>query len=183
MAEFIFSRRLLSHILTIFLPTISLCLVSFCTSQFRVWLQYICFLSGYQLIYKFIIQPSHFNTALTMNVTTLLVLTTLFISTSNSLPTTSYVKMIDIWFIVTFMMPFLEITVQTLLSIMSNDEEKDDVQVFLNKALNEALRNERRERMTKMLKAMAQIVLPGFYILFSTIFFFIGNLTFDDMTI
>ena len=81
------------------------------------------------------------------------------------------------------MMPFLEITVQTLLSIMSNDEEKDDVQVFLNKALNEALRNERRERMTKMLKAMAQIVLPGFYILFSTIFFFIGNLTFDDMTI
>ena len=81
------------------------------------------------------------------------------------------------------MMPFLEITVQTLLSIMSNDEEKDDVQVFLNKALNEALRNERRERMTKMLKAMAQIVLPGFYILFSTIFFLIGNLTFDDMTI
>ena len=41
MAEFIFSRRLLSHILTIFLPTISLCLVSFCTSQFRVRLQYL----------------------------------------------------------------------------------------------------------------------------------------------
>ena len=184
-AEFIFSRRLLSHILTIFLPTISLCLVSFCTSQFRVRLQCICFLFGYQRVFKFIIQPSHFNTALTMNVTTLLVLTTLFISTSNSLPTTSYVKMIDIWFIATFMMPFLEITVQTLISIMSNNEGKDDVHVFLTKALNEALqlRNERREAITKILQIIAQFVLPGFYILFSIIFFLIGSLTYEDMNI
>ena len=34
--EFIFSRRLLNQILTVFLPSISLVIVSFCTSFFKV---------------------------------------------------------------------------------------------------------------------------------------------------
>ena len=34
--EFIFSRRLLNQILTVFMPTIALVIVSFCTSFFKV---------------------------------------------------------------------------------------------------------------------------------------------------
>ena len=47
-----------------------------------------------------------------VNVTTLLVLTTLFISVSDGLPRTSYVKLIDAWLIVCLMVPFVEIILQ-----------------------------------------------------------------------
>ena len=34
--EFIFSRRLLTHILTVFMPSMSICIVAFCTGYFKV---------------------------------------------------------------------------------------------------------------------------------------------------
>ena len=37
--DFIFSRRLLNQILTVFLPTIAIVVVSFCTSLFKVCFQ------------------------------------------------------------------------------------------------------------------------------------------------
>jgi hypothetical protein len=42
-------------------------------------------------------QPAYFEAIVTVNLTSLLVLTTLFISVSNSLPRTAYIKLIDIW--------------------------------------------------------------------------------------
>ena len=53
-----------------------------------------------------------------MNVTTLLVLTTLFISVSNSLPKTSYIKMIEIYLLFSLSMPFSEVLLITLLDLM-----------------------------------------------------------------
>ena len=35
--DFIFSRRLLNQVLTLFMPTIAIVIVSFCTSLFKVW--------------------------------------------------------------------------------------------------------------------------------------------------
>ena len=44
-------------------------------------------------------QETEFEAIVTVNVTLLLVLTTLFIGISNSLPKTAYIKVIDIWLI------------------------------------------------------------------------------------
>ena len=46
-----------------------------------------------------LIQETEFEAIVTVNVTLLLVLTTLFIGISNSLPKTAYIKVIDIWLI------------------------------------------------------------------------------------
>ena len=50
-----------------------------------------------------------FEAVVTVNLTSLLVLTTLFISVSKSLPPTAYVKMIDIWLIFSQLIPFAEV--------------------------------------------------------------------------
>ena len=39
--DFILSRRLLNQVLTVFMPTIAIVIVSFCTSLFKVCLQYL----------------------------------------------------------------------------------------------------------------------------------------------
>ena len=44
-------------------------------------------------------QDFFFEAIVTVNLTSLLVLTTLFISVSGSLPQTAYVKMVDLWLI------------------------------------------------------------------------------------
>ena len=61
-----------------------------------------------------------------MNVTTLLVLATLFISISNALPRTSYVKLIDIYLIFNLIIPFVEIILQTSLNLLEEDQEDRD---------------------------------------------------------
>ena len=55
---------------------------------------------------------------MTVNVTTLLVLTTLFISVSNSLPKTAYIKMIETFLIFSLFMPFIEVLLHTALDIL-----------------------------------------------------------------
>ncbi len=86
-----FGRRILSTILTTYLPTFLICLVSFATNYFKGFF---------------------FEAIVTVNLTSLLVLTTLFISVSNSLPETSYIKMIDIWLLVCLFVPFSEVLLQ-----------------------------------------------------------------------
>ena len=44
-----------------------------------------------------------------VNLTVMLVLATMFISVSENLPKTSYIKMIDIWLIFNLMIPFFEV--------------------------------------------------------------------------
>ena len=45
----------------------------------------------------------------TVNLTVMLVLATMFISVSENLPKTSYIKMVDIWLIFNLMIPFFEV--------------------------------------------------------------------------
>ena len=53
-----------------------------------------------------------------MNLTSLLVLTTLFISVSSSLPQTAYVKMVDVWLIFNLLLPFIEVLVHTYMDTL-----------------------------------------------------------------
>ena len=55
---------------------------------------------------------------ITVNLTSLLVLTTLFIGISKSLPETSYVKLIDVWLIFGLLIPFLQVMLLTALDRM-----------------------------------------------------------------
>ena len=60
----------------------------------------------------------------TVNLTALLVLTTLFISVSATLPTTSYVKMVDIWLIFALLIPFVEVLLHTWMETCQVDDDR-----------------------------------------------------------
>ena len=60
----------------------------------------------------------------TVNLTALLVLVTLFISVSQSLPQTAYIKMVDIWLIFSQVVPFVEVLVHTWIDMMRTEGEE-----------------------------------------------------------
>ena len=66
-----------------------------------------------------------FEAVVTVNLTALLVLTTLFISVSQSLPPTAYVKMIDVWLIFTQMIPFMEVLLHTWMDSHRVSEDRE----------------------------------------------------------
>ncbi len=84
----VFQRRVLSALLSNYFPTFLICLIAYSTNYY---------------------DPFYFEAIVTVNLTSLLCLTTIFINVSTSLPTTSYIKMIDIWFIFCMMFPFFEV--------------------------------------------------------------------------
>merc|ERR1712130_682005 len=63
-------------------------------------------------------KPFFFEAIITVNLTVMLVLTTMFISVSNALPKTSYVKMIDIWLLFNLTIPFAEVLLQTYIEYL-----------------------------------------------------------------
>ena len=97
-------RRLTNAVLTIYLPTILLLIIVYATNFFKDFF---------------------FEAVVTVNLTSLLVLTTLFISVSGSLPTTSYVKMVDIWLIFAQMVPFVEVLLHTWMDTCRIDAERE----------------------------------------------------------
>ena len=105
--EIIFKRRLTNELLTTYLPSLLLLLMSYATSYFK---------------------PFYFEAAVTVNLSILLVTTTLFIrwrkktllmdrtqhnlflSVMEKLPATSYVRLVDIWLIFGQLYPFIQET-------------------------------------------------------------------------
>ena len=81
-------RKVLSEMLTTFLPSLLLLMITFATTFFK---------------------PFFFEAALTVNLTNMLVMTTIFISVMEKLPLTSYPKMIDYWLIICQLVPFSEV--------------------------------------------------------------------------
>ncbi|XP_023330915.1 glutamate-gated chloride channel alpha [Eurytemora carolleeae] len=95
-------RRIINEILTTFLPSFLLIVIVYTTNFFK---------------------PFFFEALVTVNLTALLVLTTLFISVSGSLPPTAYVKMIDIWLIFAQMIPFFEVLLHTYMDSKRKEQE------------------------------------------------------------
>ena len=54
----------------------------------------------------------------------MLVIASLFVSTSASLPRTSYFKMIDIWMIFCFLLPFFEVILHTIVEYCDEDDKE-----------------------------------------------------------
>ena len=87
------SRRIINELLTTYLPTVFILAIVYATNFFK---------------------PFFFEAVVTVNLTSQLVLTTLFISVSKSLPPTAYVKLIDVWLIFSQLIPFAEVVIQTV---------------------------------------------------------------------
>ena len=99
--QIVFKRRLTNEILTTYLPTVLLLLIVFSTTKFK---------------------PFFFEAALMVNLTVMLVITTLFISVMEKLPSTSYIRMVDIWLIFGQLIPFAEVVLITFQETYRNDE-------------------------------------------------------------
>ena len=74
----VMKRKITSEMMTTYFPTLLLTVITFATTSFK---------------------PFFFEAALSVNLTTMLVMTTIFISNMEILPTTSDIKMIDIWLV------------------------------------------------------------------------------------
>merc|ERR1712177_21917 len=84
----VLKRKITSELMTTYFPTLLLTAITFATTFFK---------------------PFFFEAALSVNLTTMLVMTTIFISKMESLPVTSDIKMIDIWLIFCQLVPFVEV--------------------------------------------------------------------------
>ena len=93
-------RKIKGEMLITYFPTILLTAISFATSFFK---------------------PFFFEAALSVNLTTMLVLTTIFISKMEGLPPTSATKMIDYWLILCQLVPFIQVVLVTALEFLRDD--------------------------------------------------------------
>ena len=55
----------------------------------------------------------------------MLVLTTMFINVSNSLPKTSYMKMVDAWLLFNLLYPFIVVLLHTYMDTLRKDDERE----------------------------------------------------------
>ena len=104
----VFKRKVTSEMMTTYFPTLLLTAITFATTFFK---------------------PFFFEEALSVNLTTMLVMTTIFISKMESLPPTSDIKMIDIWLILCQIYPFVEVVLLTAMEYQREEdiEEKSDI--------------------------------------------------------
>merc|ERR1712088_1044059 len=91
-------RKVVTELLTTYLPTILLLLITFVTIFF---------------------DPDLFADAIAVNLTIMLVMTTIFTSKIEELPPTSDMKMIDIWLIFCLVVPFLEVILRTAIECVN----------------------------------------------------------------
>ena len=91
-------RKVATELLTTYLPTILLLLITFVTIFF---------------------DKDLFGDAIAVNLTIMLVMTTIFTSKIEELPPTSDMKMIDIWLIFCLVVPFGEVVLRTAIECMN----------------------------------------------------------------
>ena len=91
-------RKVVTELVTTYLPTILLLLITFTTIFFDKGL---------------------FGDAIAVNLTIMLVMTTIFTSKIEELPPTSDMKMIDIWLIFCLVVPFLEVILRTAIECIN----------------------------------------------------------------
>ena len=102
-------RKIMSEMMTTYFPSLLLMLITFATTFFK---------------------PFFFEAALSVNLTTMLVMTTIFISKMEGLPPTSDIKMIDIWLILCQLVPFAQVVLLTAIEFL-REEEQEEKQVLI----------------------------------------------------
>ena len=90
----VLKRKIMNEMMTTYLPAVLLMLITYATTFFK---------------------PYFFEAALSVNLTTMLVMTTIFKTVMQMLPATAYVKMIDIFLIFGQLYPFAEVVLLTIM--------------------------------------------------------------------
>ena len=99
--EIILKRRIANEMMTTFLPSVLLIFIVFITTFFNSF---------------------YFEAVVTVNLTVMLVMTTIFTATMDKLPSTAYIKMIDLWLLFGQLVPFVEVL---LVTMMERYRERD----------------------------------------------------------
>ena len=97
-------RKVQTEMLTTYLPTMLLLAITYATTFFK---------------------PIYFEASLSVNLTIMLVMTTIFTSKIEELPPTSDTKMLDIWLIFCLLVPFAFTLVQTAIECYREEGVKD----------------------------------------------------------
>ena len=97
-------RKIQTELLTTFVPTLLLLIIAYSTHFFKA---------------------AYFEASVTVNLTIMLVNTTIFTSKIQELPPTSDTKMIDIWLIFCLLVPFSFALVQTAIESFREEEMAD----------------------------------------------------------
>ena len=104
----VLKRKVATELLTTYLPTILLLLITFTTTFF---------------------DKDLFGDVIAVNLTIMLVMTTIFTSKIEELPPTSDMKMIDLWLIFCLVVPFTEVILRTMIESLTcvccSDEETE----------------------------------------------------------
>ena len=96
-------RKITSEMMTTYFPSLLLTAITFATTFFK---------------------PFFFEAALSVNLTTMLVMTTIFISKMDGLPPTSETKMIDMWLFLCQLVPFNEVFIVSVIEFYKVDEKE-----------------------------------------------------------
>ena len=109
----------------------------------------------FTLFYGYYIQDSSvLEGIIVINATILMTLGSIFISTFNSVPPSSYVKMIDIWMITVLIYPVIVITIHTIIHGLSG--------------------NKRNRIIIKMMRMFLDVALPLIFLLFTVCYWTVG---------
>ena len=108
------------------------------------------------------------------NLTALLVLTTVFIATSNSLPKTAYIKLIEVWLLGHLFVPFFEVILHTIIDFIREDlTYKEQERVFQRRNIHNDNKSEKSHRTKIVLTAFiafGRFGFPTIYIILCAIF-------------
>ena len=108
--KIVLQRKITSEMMTTYFPSLLLTAITFATTFFK---------------------PFFFEAALSVNLTTMLVMTTIFISKMEGLPPTSDIKMIDIWLILCQIYPFAEVVLLTAMEYFRDEENKENADMMM----------------------------------------------------
>ena len=99
-------RKIMSEMMTTYFPSLLLMMITYATTFFK---------------------PFFFEAALSVNLTTMLVMTTIFISKMEGLPPTSATKMIDYWLILCQLVPFAQVVLLTIKENLREEEKEENL--------------------------------------------------------
>merc|ERR1712062_642801 len=98
---------------------------------------------------------SKYDLIITVNITIMMVLASIYLSVSTSLSSTPRMKPVEIWLLFNLIYPFLVILINIIVQRLENTEHKAG----------------RKERKLKICRMISELFNPFFYVLFSIIFF------------
>ena len=104
----VFRRKISNEMMTTYFPSVLLMLITYATTFFK---------------------PFFFEAALSVNLTTMLVMTTIFISKMEGLPPTSATKMIDYWLILCQLVPFAQVVLITAKEHIKDEKQEEYMRV------------------------------------------------------